>query len=138
MSNKNLNDLTSKLETMRISNSSNAVGSPKHHLRLVSTPKSEPKRLAKKAKTRKVRWNNSPRRKSMKAPKKQETIRKRRAETARRVAAERKEAARSKARATAAKRKQEEEESRAKSVISGKTRSQAKKIKEQEGEMTNE
>ena len=129
MSNNNLNVLASKLEKIHISNQ------PTIHRVSGVRP------LAKKTATRKIRWNNSLRNrkgKSVKASRRSETLRKRRAESAKRLAAMRKEAAKTKTRATTAKRKAEEEEAAARSVIAGKTRSQAKKIKQEEGQIKNE
>lgn len=100
---------------------------------------SRPVYASKRVTTRKIKWNNSPSKtKSMKASKREEKQRKRRAEMAKKILTNRRAAATAKRRATASKRKAEEKEVAAKSIVAGRTRGQAKKIKEQESEMKNE
>jgi hypothetical protein len=126
MSNNNLNALTSKLERVHISNQPSSAHQPTHHLRTVSSAKKGVTKV--RAITRRRR--NSPRRGTVKATGRAKKMVERRREEARRRAAEKKEAATAKRRETAAKRKAEEEEAREKAIVSGRTRGQAKRMKE--------
>ena len=125
MSNNNLNVLAGKLEKIHISNQPTT-----YKTRGLPAGKEPVVRFAKKA-TLKVKRSPRVRGKTMKTSRRQEYFSKKRKESTMRLAKHKR------AEATAAKRKAAEEAAM-KSMISGKTRAQAKKVKEEMAQMKNE